>query len=40
MIKTFQAWLKGNHLQWIGEKPEFGDRTIQIQITLIENENV
>ncbi len=38
MLQKFKAWLKGNHLEWIGEKPEFGDRTIQVQFTLLENE--
>lgn len=32
MLQKFKAWLKGNHLKWIDEKPEFGDRTIQVQI--------
>lgn len=38
MLQKFKAWLKGNHLEWIDEKPEFGDRTIQVQVTLLENE--
>lgn len=38
MLQKFKAWLKGNHLEWIDEKPEFGDRTIQVQLTLLENE--
>ncbi|MFB2937323.1 hypothetical protein ACE1B6_18910 [Aerosakkonemataceae cyanobacterium BLCC-F154] len=38
MLQKFKAWLKGNHLEWIDEKPEFGDRTIQVQVTQLENE--
>ncbi|OKH39611.1 hypothetical protein NIES2119_04870 [[Phormidium ambiguum] IAM M-71] len=38
MLQKFKAWLKENHLEWIDEKPEFGDRTIQVQLTLLENE--
>ena len=38
MLRTFRAWLKGSRLEWIDEIPEFGNRLIQVHVTLLENE--
>jgi hypothetical protein len=38
MLKTFRAWLKGSRIEWMDEIPEFGNRLIQVQVTLLENE--
>ena len=38
MLRRFRAWLKGSRLEWIDEIPEFGDRLIQVHVTVLENE--
>ena len=40
MLKTFRAWLKGNHLKWIDDVPTLGERQIPVHVTLLENESV
>ncbi len=38
MLRTFKAWLKGSRLEWMDEIPEFGNRLIQVHVTVLENE--
>ena len=38
MLRTFRAWLKGSRLEWMDEIPEFGNRLIQVHVTLLEKE--
>ena len=38
MLRTFGAWLKGSRLEWLDQIPEFGNRLIQVHVTLLENE--
>jgi hypothetical protein len=40
MLKTFKAWLKGNHLEWIDDLPTLGEQQIPVHVTLLENESV
>ncbi|MCC5635013.1 hypothetical protein LC593_03925 [Nostoc sp. CHAB 5844] len=40
MLKTFKAWLKGNCLEWISEVPEFGEKKIQVHVTLLDDKPV
>lgn len=35
MLKTFKAWLNGNHLEWIGDRPDLEGKMIQVHVTLI-----
>ncbi|MBG1260680.1 hypothetical protein [Nostoc commune] len=40
MLKTFRAWLKGSHLEWIDDVPTLGEQQISVHVTLLENELV
>ncbi|MEH2180428.1 hypothetical protein [Nostoc sp.] len=40
MLKTFRAWLKGSHLEWIDDVPLLEDQQIPVHVTLLENESV
>jgi hypothetical protein len=39
MLRTYQALLKGNRLEWVGEAPDYeGDRPVSVQVTMAEPE--
>jgi hypothetical protein len=40
MLKTFKAWLKGSHLEWIGDVPELGEQMLQVHVTFLHNKPV
>jgi hypothetical protein len=37
MLKTFRAWLRDSHLDWIDEVPEFGEQLLQVQVMLVDH---
>ena len=37
MLKTFRAWLTGNHLNWIGDTPELGEQMLQVYVTFLDD---
>ncbi|MEC4896064.1 MAG: hypothetical protein SAL07_24190 [Oscillatoria sp. PMC 1051.18] len=37
MLRTFNAILKGNSLEWVDDAPQMSDRAIQVQVTFLEN---
>ena len=38
MVRTFKAVLNGNELQWLDEAPELGDRSIEVSVTILDEE--
>ncbi|MFM7450008.1 MAG: hypothetical protein ACKO24_15600 [Leptolyngbyaceae cyanobacterium] len=40
MLKTFKAWLKGSHLEWIDDVPEVGEQMFQVHVTLLDDKPV
>jgi len=36
MLRTFKAVLKQNNLEWIDRSPEIGDRSINVEVTILE----
>jgi len=39
MLRTFKAVLKGNHLEWLEDAPEQGDRPINVHVIIVESES-
>lgn len=40
VLKTFRAWLKGSHLEWIDDVPELGEQRFQVHVTVLDERSV
>jgi hypothetical protein len=37
MLKTFESWLTGSHLNWIGNAPQLEEQMLQVQVTFLDD---
>ncbi len=38
MLQTFKAFLQDGRLEWIGDRPNFGNERLQVYVTVLEND--